>query len=782
MLSAPALEAKVKKAIRQTPKYRRLNLGIPPPKVYDDNPMVQALGSSARKERPILLGVRNFLARLKSIRLSALWPSLVVAFTGLGVALGGVLITWRAMERENRAYVQQSIGDTAALLASHVRAEIDDLVMMLGQVALEQLVPLQRKQELELRAMAEDHASPVNEALTIAARAASAANSVSSIVTDPDISDIAIWRRADPQSLPERSFLAINARYKARDRGLLDRLLSQEEKERSRIMPAFQGYPIVLAGKGPDQAGVALVAAPLGNGEGAEIVVAHLSLDKFQKAFSPDKLAQAILIDVEGTTLAHSDHGKLGTREKPTSGPIASLFAAAQASRMGGSQAEFRQEDGTLVFGGFRRVEAGMLTVLATIPESQATLGMAATRRLILFYLGVAFFTLLGLALLGARGRRIEVSNAPALAVPQADPRDQAVIALHGSLRGFNQMLEALGPEEAAQALNEFLEFAAARVRERGAEFERYGGVSFIAYWSGKLETPAEIEAEASRSLECVQALVRDLENLNESRKLDGKKALSFGMGLHMGRALLARIGPRDSIMPSAVGEALARARALDRIGFREGHRLLISHSILKSMPKSIEGKLMGETKLTEDSGLTAYYTVEGDLRGESQTGRFAQSGRITSGETRIHITAPEAVSLRWSVNNGSQIVGPFTALEIAGMLFSQELDFDSECWSEESGKAGKISSSSIFTGSTSNPDPNNPNAVIAEAKHWVFDGKMVHGPLTEGFIRTAYSRGALEPGAWVCSGSTIQGWVPLKDFAEAPISKEPTGLDRVAA
>jgi hypothetical protein len=108
---------------------------------------------------------------------------------------------------------------------------------------------------------------------------------------------------------------------------------------------------------------------------------------------------------------------------------------------------------------------------------------------------------------------------------------------------------------------------------------------------------------------------------------------------------------------------------------------------------------------------------------------------------------------VRWLVNNGSQIVGPFSADEIASRIFAQELDFDCECWAEGTGNSAQIKNSGIFSGSQ---DEN--------ANLWAFDGKTIHGPVSFGFLKTALGHGAIQANIYICEGSSVNGWKPLAE------------------
>jgi class 3 adenylate cyclase len=335
-------------------------------------------------------------------------------------------------------------------------------------------------------------------------------------------------------------------------------------------------------------------------------------------------------------------------------------------------------------------------------------------------------------------------------------------MALHGSLRGFNQLLDGAGPEEATEALNDYFLSAASIVRACGGHFECYTGASFGAAW--ELVEGASPTAQG-QALLCALSLRAEMVRLNESRKLDGKKPLKQGMGLHIGQALWARIGAVPDLRVSVMGEALACARALDRLALAEGKDFVVSQDVLKSARGVFSGKGLGEARLTADTGLTAYFVImgfnedaslaEGVLEpgtfGGQDPGAVAAGERLTGGESRVAIARPEAAPSRWLVNNGSQIVGPFTVQQLSKMLFAQELDFDCECWHEETGRSSRLDAAGAFSGSQD-----------ADASYWVYDGELVHGPVSEGFIRTALQHGAFNENAAACEKTTIAGWKKL--------------------
>jgi class 3 adenylate cyclase len=538
------------------------------------------------------------------------------------------------------------------------------------------------------------------------------------------------------------------------------------------VEAAFRGRASVILSRGFGPAAgtaYALVSMPFGRGETDEAVSAAVSLDKLQKLFTGDGLVQSSLVDATGMALAHSDPARVGRSVNEPGSGLAPLFEylAKPDSGIGSGIQALAGPDGQAFYGGFRRVAGTGLAVVSSVPPEEASAPLEGIRHRLIAYLLVVFVALAALRYRQLKRRPAAaagdepVFGEPALSANEpsapAPARRVAVAALHGSLRGLNQLVDA-SPGEACDALNDFFALAASVVRESGGHFELESGASFGAAW--------EMEpGVAERAVACCLTLRAELERLNGLREVDGKKPLRYGAGLHVGLALRARLGVAPHLRDSVTGEAAGCARALDRVALTLGRDLVISEPALKSARGVFTGEVLGEARLTSDTGLTACYSVAGFVEApELAEGRFepqaaapADGERMTGGETR-ELSLEAKREPRWLVNNGSQIVGPLTSGEIARMLFAQELDFDCECWREETGKASRLESAGIFSGGSED----------AGACYWVYDGKQIHGPVTEGFIRTAVQHGAFAADAYVCDHSTVTGWRRLADVSPA--------------
>src|SRR5207248_7737815 len=122
-------------------------------------------------------------------------------------------------------------------------------------------------QENELKAMAENRASPVNGALANTAMAVAVANTVGTIDCDPEISEISFWRRPDSRLPAERAYLAVNSHFTYNYPSRMARIQELESSNRARIEPAFHGHAVVLADPFSGMTRpMALVAFPVGHG------------------------------------------------------------------------------------------------------------------------------------------------------------------------------------------------------------------------------------------------------------------------------------------------------------------------------------------------------------------------------------------------------------------------------------------------------------------------------------------------------------------------------------
>jgi hypothetical protein len=227
---------------------------------------------------------------------------------------------------------------------------------------------------------------------------------------------------------------------------------------------------------------------------------------------------------------------------------------------------------------------------------------------------------------------------------------------------------------------------------------------------------------------------------------------------------LAAQMGPSGELNYSVVGDVIQQVAALEGVALSQKKDLLISDAIRQQVSGQVQSRVCGEGKLSAASGLVSFYEVLG-YSGEQ--GQFIEVpvhpnaiqdsssvGALLETEG-VEMVAQPKKDLRWVVNNGNQIIGPFRSDEIAKLLFTQELDFDSECWEETSGRSSQIKTSGIFSGGSEDQG----------AQLWMYDDQTIHGPVSLGFIQTAIQHAAISDAVWICDSSTASGWKKVPEF-----------------
>jgi len=350
--------------------------------------------------------------------------------------------------------------------------------------------------------------------------------------------------------------------------------------------------------------------------------------------------------------------------------------------------------------------------------------------------------------------------------VQQDDPyltQIHTVTSIHVAIWPYDRVLERLRPEHAFEALSEFQAIGMDWAEKNQVIYERSSGGSFFLHW---IDGGTDV-AQAADALKCALELKQEFLEWNDVRSAQAFPPFKIVMGADRGPGIYGPIGPENDRRVSVVGEVIARARALSQIALSLGANLLSSEELWSSHPNRYLGQRVAEAHLTAFENITAVYKVRGYF-GEQGQEIWLKGSADKLDPASCPIDAPrieksDQPSL-WRVNNGSQILGPMSARDVGRALYSLDLDFDCECWEEGRGNRVTIEKSGMFGAGEE-----------ADAFFWVFDGETVHGPLTEGFLKTGMGRKVFPRDSYVCEKSTVNGWRPLIELRASlnEVSKE---------
>jgi len=676
----------------------------------------------------------------------------------LGTA-GGLFLSWKTSVNQKQRLMQEEAKQNAALLSNQVHSEMLEIESDSTQVIEDYLTaaPTERK---------------------------------NTVFVNPDISDVGIWektidervkktRRKNPigtsdQSAVEPEFKKV---YQARNSKFIGESLKLGDSEKEIVIDFLSSQTPVKKTwmRLKNSTGIVLFV-PIAN-DSDKIGVVHSQFNRLKGAFETKDGFVSALLDSSGVALISSNLS--------TDFADSPLFTAMATSSMEDGQMGFDDAKRIPSFGAFSKLkldDLGIITFYSELDESKEQVSLKNNSKIyLLLIFGLCF--LLGFnfkrkypksANESQQGEEILTINKSVSEKFEYDylkdihPRNAVVVVMHGSIQKIDDLMDVISPEDIAESVNEVLKIVSFRVKFYSGLFERSAGVSFAASWGLAEDTLGSSESPYWKAVKCATDIRRDFAALNELRKTDGDRALHLTLGIVCGREVIGKIGTESDKRMTAVGGTHASAKALDELAMDRGVDILVSQDVWQHVDKQFLGERAGEAKLTSRTGLITYYCLNGY---RNELGEEFIVETPYSGEKKVD---PNTGEPRWRVNNGSQIVGPWTASEIAGALYSQELDFDSECWAENTGESFKITSGKIFSGS------NDENATL-----WVYDGQTIHGPLSSGFLQTALICGAIPETSHVCSESTVQGWQLASDWRAKMLSAQPVeepSLDQTAA
>jgi len=657
---------------------------------------------------------------------------------------GGLYFFWHASVLEQRWWVEQRLTEVSEISNRDLSLKLSPLFAQIREQGV-----------VQFRAISA--ANAVNTP-----RSSSSASEKTDLLTD--VLDISIWKAGAPDSTfdvfpkAQRIRIGMNSGYTK----FAEAIRLTEEAERVLVQPAFQGHSlVVLAPLKLSGETAALVIQPLKVGNDNLAVTAHLRLGPIQKNLS--EIAQNFgqlemtLVDDSGNVLAQGSSPEI---ERKTIDRTP-LFQAAHSSAPNMGLSRYRDEKGRWFAGKFVRMGFGRLYLLNSGLESELASSLIETRinTVLASVCFLVFVSTLGILLL----RWLKVNGLIDELLDEAESEklaDQGEISaqvgsislIYGSIQHLHRFISAVPSHEGLATLNEIYSQVARTVKEYDGTFQLQGDDSFLAIWGAESTDGTEVW----RALRCSLEIRRVLRDWNESRKMREQKMFQLCMGVHSGRGLLGNVGPSQDGHPIVVGEILRRAEQLSNLAATQKRDLLISQEIWKKSEARFAGDLTAEVKLVDDQVQSGVFSL---------TGYRDELGQVVSVEGLMDADmSPDVTEKGWLINNGSQILGPMTAEQIAKALFSQELDFDCECWMEDGGGApAQIQNSGIFSGMDSK-----------SACFWVFDGKTIHGPVNSGFIVTAIGHGALPHHSYVCEVSTTRGWVLVEKWLSTPAAKVP--------
>ncbi len=136
--------------------------------------------------------------------------------------------------------------------------------------------------------------------------------------------------------------------------------------------------------------------------------------------------------------------------------------------------------------------------------------------------------------------------------------RRQEVTILFADIRGFSTYSESQSPEDLITVLNKYLSIAAEAILAYEGTLDKFMGDAVMAIFNAPLEQP-------DHPLRAVKAAATMQRNITEFNKVMGGYAaqLSFGVGIHVGEAVIGNVGTQARMDYTAIGDAVNLAKRI---------------------------------------------------------------------------------------------------------------------------------------------------------------------------------------------------------------------------
>jgi adenylate cyclase len=136
------------------------------------------------------------------------------------------------------------------------------------------------------------------------------------------------------------------------------------------------------------------------------------------------------------------------------------------------------------------------------------------------------------------------------------------VTILFSDLIGFTTLAEKADPEALVAQLNEYLTRMTSVVFSSGGTLDKFIGDAIMAVW-GNVRRRG-VAQDAKNCARAALGMRRQLQQLNEGWRHEGRMGLGMGIGINQGEVLVGNIGSQERMDPTVIGDSVNLASRLE--------------------------------------------------------------------------------------------------------------------------------------------------------------------------------------------------------------------------
>ncbi len=151
------------------------------------------------------------------------------------------------------------------------------------------------------------------------------------------------------------------------------------------------------------------------------------------------------------------------------------------------------------------------------------------------------------------------------------------VTILFSDLIGFTTLAEKADPEALVAQLNEYLTRMTSVIFSNGGTLDKFIGDAIMAVW-GNVRSLGTAQ-DAKNCARAALAMRRELRQLNQKWRGEGRMGLGMGIGVNQGEVIVGNIGSQERMDPTVIGDSVNLASRLEGLTRVYGVDILVGPS-----------------------------------------------------------------------------------------------------------------------------------------------------------------------------------------------------------
>ncbi|MDE7242732.1 MAG: adenylate/guanylate cyclase domain-containing protein [Oscillospiraceae bacterium] len=164
------------------------------------------------------------------------------------------------------------------------------------------------------------------------------------------------------------------------------------------------------------------------------------------------------------------------------------------------------------------------------------------------------------------------------------------IAVLFVDVRGFTTMSEMLEPPQVVAILNRYLTLIADCILKNGGTLDKFVGDAAMAFWGAPLPQDDYI----MKACQAAADMVSGSETLSKELMEQFGRTVSFGIGVHVGEAVVGNIGSPQRMDYTAIGDTVNTSARLEANA--PGSTIYISRAVADALEGRIRTTSLGDT------------------------------------------------------------------------------------------------------------------------------------------------------------------------------------------